>query len=67
MMQSRMDFLPEEAHHTVEAVHSTHMHRRHTLIINLVVAHLSRILLMSSLPSGGQSVSMSKQQLPFCA
>ena len=45
----------------VEAVHSTHMHRRHTLIINLAVAHLSRILLTSFLPSGGQSVSMSKQ------
>ena len=67
MMQSRMDFLPEETHHTVEAVHSTHMHRRHTLIITLVVAHPSRILLTSSLPSGGQSASKSKQLLPVCA
>ena len=66
MMQSRMGFLPEEAHRIVEAVHSTHMHRHHTLIINLVVAHLSRILLTSSLPSGGQSVSRSKQLLPLC-
>ena len=67
MMQSRMDFLPEETHHTVEVVHSTHMHRRHTLIITLVVAHPSRILLTSSLPSGGQSASKSKQLLPLCA
>lgn len=63
-MRSRMDSLLDGAPHTVEAVHSTHTQKHHIPITSLVGVCQNRTPSMSSLPSGGQSVSMSKQSFP---
>ena len=61
MMLSRMGFPVDETHHTQEELQAIHTQRHHTPIINLAELQ-NRTHLMSSLPSGGQSVNMSKPQ-----
>ena len=63
MMPSRMASLPEGMHNMVEGAHSTQ--RQHIPITGQVEALQNRILLTNSLPSGGQSVSTSKQKPVF--
>ena len=60
MMQSKTAFPAEEAHLIVEELQPTQIQRHLTHITSLVEEHQNRILLTSSLPSGGQSESMSE-------
>ena len=62
MMQLRMAFPVDGAHRTQEELQAIHMQRHHTHITNLAELQ-NRTHLTNSLPSGGQSVSMSKPQI----
>ena len=64
MTQSKMVFPVEEAHLIVVALQPIHIQTHHTPITSLVEEHLNRIHLTNSLPSGGQSESMSKFVYP---
>ena len=59
MMQSKMAFPVKEVL-IVEALQPIQIQTHHTPITSLVEEHLNRTHLTSSLPSGGQSESMSK-------
>lgn len=60
MMQSKMAFPVKDPHLIVVALQPMQIQTHHTLTTSLVEEQQIRIHLTSSLPSGGQSESMSK-------